>query len=255
MIIRHNNHTIELHDSVKETSADRFNTYNLNVLLDAGIGSDLQGLNNRIDTCSRLMRAGRNEEAAKELENFRQLIYFIMGKTNPRNRSFVCLIRRLNGRVIRDEDLTEDGISQLLEEINRTQIPQSKIRAVLDDLKLRFAQQWETLTPTTAVDPATKDLYTRLKERTLLVLQHLREPIDEIAERIAEIDAYLLDSLEPRQYSGAAGIEAQTLRRFEDSCILLRQFKVHEDPRKMSAFAFQQALAIVKEQVKHHRKK
>lgn len=250
MIIKHNSFTLELYDSILETNAGRFQLYNSNVMLDAGVGGDLSGVEARIDAIARMIQANRKNDALTELANMRESIRFVVGHASPELRSFVVLIRKINGRRIRLSDLTEDGIERIREEINRSDIPMSKIRGFLKTVKAKFAAEFELLFQAHKTDPNVLEMFGALKTRTLLALENIRSPVEGLAEKLAELDAFILERITPKIYAGAKGLEVRTIQGFEEACILLRQFHVSDDPRRMSAYSFYQSLELLQAQAK-----
>ena len=53
-----NKHTVEIYDSIDELPIQRFQKYNKFLLIDSGVGSDLQDVLNHIDRAKIYIKAG-----------------------------------------------------------------------------------------------------------------------------------------------------------------------------------------------------
>ena len=133
-IIKVNGHVLEMYDSVQELPVTRFQHYNLNLLIDAGIGSDITGFDNRLNTAIRLMK-NDPEAAAVELQNLSQNVRFIMSKTSPELNSFVAMIHKINGRPLNDDDMTEEGIRAIIKDLGRKRVSNSVVKNFLNYVK------------------------------------------------------------------------------------------------------------------------
>ena len=67
-----NGHSVQIYASIEELPIVRFHKYNKCLLVDAGVGSDLNAFDTHIERVVRFIRADKREDAAKELENMRQ---------------------------------------------------------------------------------------------------------------------------------------------------------------------------------------
>lgn len=254
MKIKHKNLELDLYDSIKELPADRFQDYNRNVMLDAGIGSDLSAIEARLATIERIM-IKNPDGAKKEIENLRSTFRFIVENTSPEMSAFVPLIRRIDGRLLTPQDMTEEGVRAIVEILNRKLFPFWSVKGFLARVKKNFAIEFELVFPKLTDDPEVKEFYAQLKRRTGLVLENLRETREELERQIGVIDDFLIEKIQPKEYGGSGGMEVQTVKSFESTCILLQQYNVSPDPRKMSTLAFYQALEVIKEQVRNRAKK
>ena len=68
-------HTVELYDSIDTLPVLRFHAYNKMILVDAGIGSDLNDWDSHAERVIRFITSDDKESAIKEIDNLRQNIY------------------------------------------------------------------------------------------------------------------------------------------------------------------------------------
>lgn len=135
MTLSHNKHRVEIFDGALDAlPVARFQLYNLNLLRDAGIGSDLNDFHQRIASTLRLI--DKDPQKAKiELSNLQQNVVFLMSNVNPKMRAFVCLIKSINGKEVRTEDLTDEGIDAILARLEKAGTTWQQVCAWLDDFK------------------------------------------------------------------------------------------------------------------------
>jgi hypothetical protein len=140
MKIRKNGKVIELYDSIMELPIKRFMLYNLNVIIDSGIGSDHNGIHNKINLIRRLVDVD-GKKAKMELENMRIGLVNIMSQVNPELRSFMALIKVYDGKEIGEID--EDKMKELFELINRDGWAIGMIKKILEKVKKKITKEFE----------------------------------------------------------------------------------------------------------------
>ncbi len=247
--VKFKGHVIEMYDSIQELPITRFQMYNLNLLIDGGIGADLSSFDSKCNSIRRLMKKDI-KLADQEISNLQQNLRFIMSKTSPEMNSFVVMIHKIDGREITDQDLTDEGIKDIIKELGHKRLTITKIREFILGAKKKIDFEIETFFPSMTDNGKTKEFYSGLKKRSLLILKTITHFSHEIEEQIAAIDDYLLSSLKPKNYHGSSGLEVQMIKGFEDTCVMLSQHNVSSNPRAMTTLSFYQALERVKEQIK-----
>lgn len=110
-----NKRRVRLYDSIEELPIVRFHHYNRYLIVDSGIGSDINDFDAHLERVIRYIRKGERENAAKEMENMRQNIYMVLGGQNVRHLSFACLVESIDGKPC--DDLSEEGIRSTLEQL------------------------------------------------------------------------------------------------------------------------------------------
>ena len=253
-IIKFNGHTLEMYDSIQELPINRFQTYDLNLLIDAEIGSDISAIDRRCDNVRRLM-ISNIEKAGQELANMQQALRFVISNTSPKMNSFVVMIYKINGNVIDDKDLTDEGIKNIINDLGNKRLTMKIITDFLLSAKKKIEFEFETFFPSMADNVKAKEFYTKLKQRTLLVLRTIKDSSSEIERQIAEIDNFIMSRVNPKNFHGAHGIEAKRIKGFEQTCIMMKQYNVADDPKTMTTLAFYQALEVIKEQLKQQKRK
>ena len=132
MEIKFNNQKLVMYDTMQDLSSYRFHLYGLNVLIDAGIGSNPLDFYQRLGVLRSKIKVDP-DGAIQEVSNISMTVQNILENLSPEMRSFVPWIKSINGRRIGNADLDESGINSLLKEIN--EIPMGKVWNFLDFIK------------------------------------------------------------------------------------------------------------------------
>lgn len=247
MIIKYNGHKIELYDSIHDLPITRFQVYQINVLLASGIGSDIGSIDKHINVIKRLIKDDP-EAAKKGLVNIQQNMRFILSKTSPEANSFVALVKKIDGRDISDDYMTDDGIQGIIKELGNNRFSYAAMLEALKGIKKKINIEFDYVFPELSNGSETRSFYTKLKKRTTLVLKGIIEEIDN-SDQIKKIDDFLLAMFKPKTYHGRDGVKVKMVMGFEETCIILRQHNVSNDPKKMTTLAFYQALRHVKKTI------
>ena len=134
MIINHKGHTIELYSQADKLPIRRYQEFNLNLLIDSGIGSDMQAFQDHIVNVQRLIKTNP-EQAGIELQNMINNVHFVLNRMSPKYNAFAVLCKSIDGQEVKEEDLTEEGIKRILEKINKTRLPFSKLLDIVNSVK------------------------------------------------------------------------------------------------------------------------
>jgi len=247
--LQFNGHVLDVHDSIQELPITRFQLYNLNMLIDSGIGSDLSATNNHINKALRLIGSD-TDSARTELINLQQNLQFMISKTSPEMNSFVVLIDKINGRKIVEEDLTEEGIKEIIAELGRKRFSYANMKAALTRIKKKLDLEFEMFFPELTDSATAKEFYSQLKRRTVLILESIGNESQQIAEQIAEIDEYLFSKIKPSRFDGQQGLEVQMIKNFESTCTLLEFHKLSFNPKSLSTLAFHEKIIALKKLLK-----
>ncbi|MCB0585514.1 MAG: hypothetical protein KDD06_09355 [Phaeodactylibacter sp.] len=89
----------------------------------------------------------------------------------------------------------------------------------------------------------TKEYYTGLKQRTVLILETIAGQAP--AEEVEKIENALLKLLPPVSYSGPGGAEVEMIKAYERACAVMRQHQ-SKDPKQMTVLEFYETLESLK---------
>lgn len=108
-------HNVLLYNSIEELPITRYHKYNKMLLVDAGLGSDLNAVDGHIERAVRFIKTEQRKEAATELENLRQTIYLIVQGMNPQHLAFAVLVAEIDGKAC--DDISDEGLQRTLQQI------------------------------------------------------------------------------------------------------------------------------------------
>lgn len=210
-----NGHTVEIYDSIDELPIRRFHKYNKYLLVDSGVGSDLNDITSKIGLIQYYI--DKDPPKAKiELENMRQAMYLVSQETNVRYLAFMALVKSIDEKEV--TDISDENLKDLQKVFGEKEkswfdrLFKSVKKKIEDEIDLYFPKQFD--------DVAIKEYYDRLKRRTLLQLDSVINKNDHDKE-IELIDDFLISLAKPRLFSGKESTEIKYDKQFEDMCLLL----------------------------------
>lgn len=246
--IEANNKIIKLYDSIDEMPIANFQKYNKCVLIDSGIGSDIDSVDSHIVKIAKLVNSGNNARAMQELQNMRQNMHMIVQNVSPKYMAFAALVHSIDGVVV--TDLSDSNLVEIINSISS--VKASIVDNILEWLKKKLQTELETYFPAEFDSAKEKETYNRLKQRTVLVLQGIAEDID-TSDEVAAIDEFLFSLYKPQQFTGKDSAEIRYDKQFEGACLVISQ-KTNMDARKMTVLQFYTALDNVSKQIEAEKK-
>lgn len=249
-----NGHALEVYDSIQDIPVTRFQQFNLNVMIESGIGSDLSSYDQHTNSIIRMIQSGKSEDAIKELRNRQQNLHFIMNNVSPKMTAFAAVLHRLNGRIIQESELNEEGIKKIIEELGSVKVSVSFVDKILSAVKKKIEFETEQFFPNLIDDSSSKEFYTKLKLRTMYVLDGVVNGIEKFEEKIKDLESTIFSMIKPKVYHGHQGLEVQMITNFENTCTLLEFHNLSSDPKKLSALAFLTKTISLKQLLKKNKK-
>jgi len=247
--------TLEMYDSIQELPILRFQMFNLNAMLDAGIGSDLSAYNNHCNKVVRFIDLEDKESAKREIQNKNQNLHFIMMNVSPEYNCFAAMIYKINGREILDSDLLGDGVQNIMAELSAKRFSIKKFRNVLSGIKKKIEFETSQFFPNLVDQTNAKVVYGKLKIRTDLLLEGIQKGFEKVDEQIRELDNFILSVNKPNKYTGVDGLEVSMIKNFESTCTLFQYHRLSNNPKKLTTLSFLEKTAALKEILKNLKKK
>lgn len=243
-----------MYDSIDELPIVNFQKYNKFLLIDSGVGSDINDIDQHITRLAKYIKSDK-ALAIQELQNMRQNMYMIANGISPKYLAFAALIHSINGKKV--EDLSDENLKSILNELKA--VKHSWLVDFLTGIKKKIQAELEVYFPEDFINSKEKEAYDRLKRRALLVLESVTKEIDNTSE-IDLIDNYLFNLHKPKSFIGGESIEIKYDKEFETMCLLISQ-KTNMNGRGMTTLQFYSALGNIKQQIeneqkayKHHKK-
>ena len=239
--------TVEIYDAIDELPMLRFHKYNKMLLVDAGIGSDLQDFDTHIEKAIRYARSKTPELAAIELDNMRQNVYFIQSGLSPKCLAFAVLVKSIDGTPY--NDLSDDGLQKVVDMFG--DVPVKELTAQMEAVKKKIDEELQMYFPRLFDDATLKEYYAKLKQRTIVVLRTIIDgrATEADAKEIDDITAELITYFNPQTFTGSESVEIRHDRQFENMCLILSQ-NLHVDPKKFTVLEYYNAFEYIKEQAK-----
>ena len=235
-----------MYDAIDELPILRFHAYNKMLLIDAGIGSNLNDWDAHIEKAIRFIRKEKPDLAEKELDNLRQNVYFIQSGISPKHMAFACLVKSVDGTEY--NDMTPDALQKVLELF--ADAPNAELTAQLEAVKKKIDDEMQLYFPKLFDDATIKEYYDQLKQRTLLMLDAIIQGDD--TDKRAEIDqitTLLMTYTHPQSFSGSDSMEIRYDKQFENMCLMLSQH-LHVNPKTFTVLEYYNAFEYIKEATK-----
>lgn len=134
-------HKIELYDSIDELPTDRFFMYNRMLLIDSGIGGDMEAIDSHITKVMRFISMGKNEDAQRELLNMRTSFYFVIENINPKHLSYAALVHSIDGKLM--TDISEANLTEILKQFAAWRVERGFIERALEAVKKKFKRNYK----------------------------------------------------------------------------------------------------------------
>lgn len=245
-----NKHKVIYYDDIEQLPAVRHQKYNKMILIDAGLGPDIEMFDSHFDKAIAYMNNNNTDLAVKQLDNIRHAVYMVQNEMSPKYMAFAALIKSIDG--VDADDLSDDGLKKTFDIIKDT--PISDVNNVLDSVKKKIDEQLQMYFPKMFDDSRMKEYYTKLIRRTLMMLDGIiNDFTDELQRKIDKIDNLILMMNKPAEFSGPESFEIQFDKDFETMCVIISQH-LHIDPKKKTVMEFYTACERVKDDLEQKKK-
>lgn len=248
--VRIGKHDVTLYNSIEEMPMVRFHKYNKMLLVDAGLGSDLNAIDGHIERAATFIKNDQRKEAATEMENIRQTIYLILQGMSPKHLAFAVLVSEIDGKPY--DDISDEGLQRVIEVLGDA--PIKDVTAEGEAVKKKIDDELTLYFPDDFDNASEKEYYDIMKRRTQIMLDCIL--IADTDERKAEIER-LTDELvmftKPKNFVGRDSVEISYDKQFEDMCLVMAQ-NLNKDPKKFNVMEFYNAYHYIKDQQKRQKR-
>lgn len=238
-------HTVELYDSIDTLPVLRFHAYNKMILVDAGIGSDLNDWDSHAERVIRFITTDDKESAIKEIDNLRQNIYLVQSGVAPRHLAFAALVESIDG--VRYDDLTTEGLSKVVEMLKDA--TDKEITAQNEAVKKKIEEDLAVYFPGTQDDPKTKEYHDLMRRRAILQCDKIINETDQYDEEIEKLTTRLLTFAKPMTFSGKGSAEVRYDKQFENMCLLISK-ELNANAKGMTVLEYYNAFEFIKDMQK-----
>ena len=234
--------TIKVYDSIDEMPIVNFQKYNKFLLIDSGIGSDVDDIDAHIIKIAKHINSGNREKAMQELQNMRKNMYMVNSEISPKYLAFASIIHSIDGKEV--IDLSDESLKNILLEINS--MKHSNMVEILAWIKKKVSNELDIYFPASFTNPKEKDTYDKIKLRTLFILESVINEVDN-SDKIKSVDTTLFNMYSPKNFDGSESVEVKYDKQFESMCLLISQ-KVNVDAKRMTVLQFYNAIEMIKQQ-------
>ena len=238
-------HKVERYDSIEEMPIARYMNFNRFVMMDSGIGSDLESIDEHDRKLIQFAKKGKTKEIIQEVSNRNQNMRFILENINMRHLSYAVTVKSIDGQGV--YDYSDEGCKKRVELFTKWSATKGFLEGVVSNLVKKLEGEIDTYFPHKLDNPETKDIYSKRKKRVMLICQQIRK--EPVATKIKEIEDVLLNLIRPTKYTGHDGMEVSYVRAFEDMSFVLSQH-TSQNPKLMTVIEYYQAWEVVKRQMK-----
>lgn len=248
--VRIGRHKVMLYDSIEELPMVRFHKYNKMLLIDAGIGSDIQAFDAHVEKVVRYMRNGDAEDAAKELENLRQSVYVVQTEQSPRNLSFACLVAKVDGRDC--DDISDEGLERTRALLSDVRV--KEMATVRAEAKKKIDAELTQYFPSLFSSVEEREYYDNMKRMAVAQLEQITDGESEKrTERIRELEDRLVLAVKPQVFVGRDAFGVQHDRQFERMCLMLA-VNLNVNAKRMTVMEYYMASEYMAEITKERQK-
>lgn len=242
-------HDITLYNAIDELPMVRFHRYNKMLLLDAGLGSDLAAVDGHIERAVRFIKNDKRTEAAGEMENLRQNIYFIQQGLSPKHLAFAVLVTEVDGQPC--DDVSDEGLQRVVKMLE--DVPVKEVAQEMDATKKKIDDELILYFPEDFDDASEKEYFDIMRRRTEAMLDEIINGAgEEIQQRIDRLTDELVCFTKPKCFTGKESAEIEYDKRFEDMCLIMSE-KLHNDPKKFTVMEYYNAYRYIKTSIKRQR--
>lgn len=246
--VKLNGKLVRVYDSIEDLPITRFHRYNKYLMVDAGVGSDINAFDSHIERVVAFIRKDDRENAAKELENLRQSVFLVLAGQNTTHLSFACLVESIDGAPC--DDLSQEGLEKVLEQIGGAS--RKEVTEAYDSVKKKIDDELALYFPSVFDDVRTREYWDIVKRMTVARLQGITEGADN-AEKVEKMREQLVTFTKPKVFAGAEGVEIRHDKDFETMCLMISK-ETGTDAKTMTVLAYYNAYEYLVKRQKRQNK-
>lgn len=140
---------IELFDSDRDLTIDRYTEFQCLVLEDIGVGSDVPSIGRHFQQLHTYLSANKSNQGWKEARNLHNNIYFMIEKINTQSLCFAPLIHKIDDKEpfpgFSPTEYHFDNVRKVLKDLAQKGLKQSHVTDILDEVKKNLKQSFEPI--------------------------------------------------------------------------------------------------------------
>lgn len=245
-----NGHHVKLYESIDELPIVRFHRYNRMLLVDAGIGSDINDFDNHIERAVRYIKNGENDNAAKELDNLRQNVFMVMSEQSVGDLSFACLIVSIDGDPC--EDISPEGLAKVVQRLGG--VSRKELAEQNQSVKKKIDSELVLYFPSLFDDVTVREYYDVLKRLTVARLENVEKHDEALQAEIDKLKDKLVLFHKPKVFTGHDGLEVRHDKEFESMCLAITK-ETGTDAKRMTVLEYYNAYEYLRKKARKSQNK
>lgn len=233
---------VVLYNSIDELPASRYHWFNRQLMIDSGVGSDLNAFNRRCQNIKNLIHKDP-AKAHQEVANLQGTVYFIMNNISPQMSAFCALVHSINGNKLRGEMSTEK-VDYIMAELNNT--PHSFFERMIKNAQRTLRREMQAFFKS-GNNGATKQYYQNLQAALLRELEQVER--GDLQTDMTELDRFLMESEVIKNYLGADGFQIKDINGYEKACAIISKY-FGDNAKDLSTLEFYHRTNLMKEAAK-----
>lgn len=243
-------HKVEVYDSIDALPVLRFQAFNKMMLVDSGIGSDLNDWDAHAERVIRFIMSDDKESAIKEMNNLRQNIYLVQSGIAPRHMAFAALVKSIDG--VEYDDLTTEGLAKVNAMLKEA--TDKEIAAETEAVKKKIDEELAVYFPSYQDSPKTKEYHDMMRRRAILQCDRIIEDTDKYDAEIEQLTTKLLTFTKPECFEGKDSAEVQYDKQFENMCLIISK-ELNANAKQMTVLEYYNAFDFIKDMQKQKQQK
>jgi hypothetical protein len=135
-----NGHTVEYYAGIDELPFARYQEYTRGLLIEAGVGGDLEAFGRHIAAIRRYNADGDTASVDNAAMNLMQSVHFAMDRISPKMIAFAALVARVDGQ--ERNDLSETGLQATAAELGRMGGAVGRMWEIFTGAKKKLTTKW-----------------------------------------------------------------------------------------------------------------
>lgn len=240
-----NKHIVKIYDSIEEMPIANFQKYNKFMLISSIVGDDMSSIDSHILKVTKYLQRGETELAIKQLDNMRNAMHLVAQEISPTYLAFAALISSIDGKPV--TDISDSNLTEVLARLNAER--KGFIDSVLLQFKKKVDTELGTYFPKSQNRAYIKEIYTKLKRRTILELNAIIDDIMDYTE-MDRLDDDLLLASKPKVFSGPDSFEIKNDKQFNELCLTISK-SLNVEVKKLTVFEFYNTIEYLEKENKH----
>jgi hypothetical protein len=136
-------YVVSLYEGIQETPIMRTHEFYKLLLLDLGVGSDMDSVGRHFSAFYGLLKSKSYNELFQEAANLHNNYYFILEGINVKSFCFASMVASIDGKQV--TDMSEGGVKKLLKQLSDYGLKDQHVTDITDEIKKKLISNLEPL--------------------------------------------------------------------------------------------------------------